>query len=95
MTVKEQLLKIAEAFSEEELQPFEQKIEELYTEVQASRSAVSPAPIAPDERRARTYALAGKYKGQLLSSEEFMRWKQEEIDLEEAKFERMFRPQTK
>lgn len=41
-----------------------------------------------EERRARIYALAGKYKNVLSSTDEFCRRKQEEIDLEEAKWER-------
>lgn len=57
----------------------------------ASDLRADPRPfqsLSEEERRVRLERLLGAGKGLLSSTEEFARWKQEEIDLEEEKFAR-------
>lgn len=50
-------------------------------------SAQKVAPQEPDAKRPRQLTGMGKFAGIIPSSEEFMRQKQEELELEERKFQ--------
>jgi hypothetical protein len=57
----------------------------------ARKLAEDPRPfkeLSLEERRARLQQIRGSGRGLFSSAEEFARWKQEEIDLEEEKFGR-------
>jgi hypothetical protein len=92
MTVKEEVHKLIDDLPEETAIRIRDYIKVIQPDLSNINSPIQNGDEeASKERSARINALMGKYAGSLISSEEFARLKQEEIELEEAKIERAFR----
>lgn len=88
MASRERLHRLVEELPEAELPAAERFLEFLR---QQSPETQAPSPLAslsPEERRARVYALAGKYASAHRSVDDFLREKHEEVEREEAEWDR-------
>jgi len=85
MTVREEVIHLVEELPESDLLTVKRMLQGLRPPEEPPRVA---APMAPEERRARAYALAGKYAHTHTSVDAFLASKREDVELEEERYRR-------